>query len=482
MDFTVALLDEGPSPNWTEPNDGSCEEVPDGDTFYSIIEAKHIDSSRRIAEIITVTTTLHASYQPLELPLITSVTTVYYKNVSWNPKLSQKGRHIFCFKAIDEYGMESDERCITILVGSINTVIFTYSHIAEPLIMICNGIKRPRHSKFIQIILEGHVIYKLDTRSSSDVTINQAGLLTLQFRVPQVVLRHARKLLHYFGSRRSGGPRMYFRWAPFTSNQLQRELDLDVGVCAKGTFIDHSSYNCNDVDECSNPPSILSRKKKKSLLFIPFCIVLMIQQTLLGIFHGSTAESSSNLRTTDITPSSELRLLNESYSNLRTTDITPSSVCHDSCTLIFYANRKLHYLYSFFIFDAMPECSNHSYLEEYNRGMDFYASYSASPSATSMTTTQESYSNLRTTDITPSSEEDKQLKTCCAKCDIIILTLFCPSAFSAAIASTVLASANYSAMPSATSMTTTQELRSSISTSSQATPAMYSSPKMLIST
>ena len=29
------------------PNDGSCEEVPDGDTFYSIIEAKHIDSSRR---------------------------------------------------------------------------------------------------------------------------------------------------------------------------------------------------------------------------------------------------------------------------------------------------------------------------------------------------------------------------------------------------------------------------------------------------
>ncbi|KAJ7377434.1 hypothetical protein OS493_029335 [Desmophyllum pertusum] len=29
------------------PDDGSCEEVPDGDTFYSIIEAKHIDSSRR---------------------------------------------------------------------------------------------------------------------------------------------------------------------------------------------------------------------------------------------------------------------------------------------------------------------------------------------------------------------------------------------------------------------------------------------------
>ena len=29
------------------PNDGSCEEVPDDGIFYSIIEAKHVDSSRR---------------------------------------------------------------------------------------------------------------------------------------------------------------------------------------------------------------------------------------------------------------------------------------------------------------------------------------------------------------------------------------------------------------------------------------------------
>ena len=29
------------------PNDGSCEEVSNGNTFNSVIEAKHIDSSRR---------------------------------------------------------------------------------------------------------------------------------------------------------------------------------------------------------------------------------------------------------------------------------------------------------------------------------------------------------------------------------------------------------------------------------------------------
>ena len=30
--------------------------------------------------------------------------TVFYRNVSWNPRLSQKGRHIFCFKAVDNFG------------------------------------------------------------------------------------------------------------------------------------------------------------------------------------------------------------------------------------------------------------------------------------------------------------------------------------------------------------------------------------------
>ena len=57
----------------------------------------------RIAEIITVT--------PLYMNLTNLLNytdnvgdNVYYKNVSWSPKSSQKGRHIFCFKAIDDYG------------------------------------------------------------------------------------------------------------------------------------------------------------------------------------------------------------------------------------------------------------------------------------------------------------------------------------------------------------------------------------------
>ncbi|KAJ7377444.1 hypothetical protein OS493_029347 [Desmophyllum pertusum] len=173
--------------------------------------------------------------------------------------------------------MESDERCITILVGSNNTpkpILSSRAPVIPTLswpwgfgyvdfnITFDQQIKRPRHSKFIQIILEGHVIYKLDTRSSSDVTINQAGLLTLQFRVPQVVLSMQgnysitldRGAVVGLGCSSDGPP------SPAISSR--ESWTFDVGVCAKGTFIDHSSYNCNDVDECSNPPSILSRKKR----------------------------------------------------------------------------------------------------------------------------------------------------------------------------------------------------------------------------
>ena len=112
-------------------------------------------------------------------------------------------------------------------------------------ILLSNQIKRPRHSKFIQIILEGHVIYKLDTRSSSDVTINQDGSLTLQFRVPQVVLSMQgnysitldRGAVVGLGCTSDGPP------SPAISSR--ESWTFDVGVCAKGTFIDHSSYNCN---------------------------------------------------------------------------------------------------------------------------------------------------------------------------------------------------------------------------------------------
>ena len=102
-------------------------------------------------------------------------------------------------------------------------------------------IKRPRHSKFIRVVLEDHVIYKLDTRSSSEVTVDQ---VTLQFRLPQVVLSMRgnysitmdRGAVVGLGCTSDGPP------SPGISSL--RSWRFDVGVCSKGTFMDHS-YRCN---------------------------------------------------------------------------------------------------------------------------------------------------------------------------------------------------------------------------------------------
>ena len=104
-------------------------------------------------------------------------------------------------------------------------------------------IKKPRHSKNIKIILADHVIYKLDTRSSSDVTINKDGF-TLRFRLPQVVLsmRGNYSIIMDRGAVvglgcTSDGP-------PSPGMSSTKSWTFDVGLCSRGTFIDHS-YNCN---------------------------------------------------------------------------------------------------------------------------------------------------------------------------------------------------------------------------------------------
>ena len=56
-----------------------------------------------IAEIITVTP-LYMVISGLLNYTDSIGDTVFYRNVSWNPRLSQKGRHIFCFKAVDNFG------------------------------------------------------------------------------------------------------------------------------------------------------------------------------------------------------------------------------------------------------------------------------------------------------------------------------------------------------------------------------------------
>nr|XP_058969359.1 uncharacterized protein LOC131795764 [Pocillopora verrucosa] len=324
------------------PNDGSCEEVSNGNTFNSVIEAKHIDSSRSIAEIITVTP-LYMVISGLLNYTDSIGDTVFYRNASWNPRLSQKGRHIFCFKAVDNFGIESKQRCITIIVGSNSTpnpLLYSRVPVVPRLswpwwfgfvdfnITFDQQIKRPRHSKFIRIVLEDHVIYKLDTRSSSEVTVDK---FSLKFRLPQVVLSMRgnysitmdRGVVVGLGCTSDGPPSPGF--------SSLKDWPFDVGVCSKGTYMGQNNQ-CRDVNECSKAPSILSRKKRSHRYWR---------------YYTSAQAMASSMPTTSFSPTPGNSAVFSSISPTRSSSHIPWTVSANECTSHYFLEdfgRSVNYV------------------------------------------------------------------------------------------------------------------------------------------
>ncbi len=92
------------------------------------------------------------------------------------------------------------------------------------------------------------MIYKLDTRTSSDITFGQDSF-TLHFRLPQVVLSMRgnysvtmdRGAVVGLGCTSDGPP------TPGISST--KNWTFDVGVCSKGTYIDGSYYCNGEIDK-----------------------------------------------------------------------------------------------------------------------------------------------------------------------------------------------------------------------------------------
>ena len=82
--------------------------------------------------------------------------------------------------------------------------------------------------------MENHLIYKLDTRSSSEVTVDK---FSLKFRLPQVVLSMRgnysitmdRGVVVGLGCTSDGPPSPGF--------SSLKDWPFDVGVCSKGTYM-----------------------------------------------------------------------------------------------------------------------------------------------------------------------------------------------------------------------------------------------------
>ncbi|XP_067017056.1 uncharacterized protein [Acropora muricata] len=187
--------DDIPQFTGSTPKDGECTEVQIGSAYQSVIEVRVSVPSKRIAEIVT------SSPIGMQITSLQYYGGIYFRNVTWYPSYSQVGQQPFCFKAVDSSNLESEYRCITILVGQSNTprVIIGSRTPTNPIsqrgpvsvwfsIQFNRVIKKPSSSSYIRLVLlnSGQTVYKVDTLSVYAAI--GSDQITLFFAIPNVAI------------------------------------------------------------------------------------------------------------------------------------------------------------------------------------------------------------------------------------------------------------------------------------------------------
>ncbi|PFX23429.1 Pancreatic secretory granule membrane major glycoprotein GP2 [Stylophora pistillata] len=102
------------------PQNGECSEIQIGSVYRAVIEVQLPRVAKHIVEINT-NSPLGMQLTPLRFH-----GGIYFRNVTWYPNQNQVGQQMFCFQALDSDGLQSEWRCVTILVG-LNIPVFTAS-------------------------------------------------------------------------------------------------------------------------------------------------------------------------------------------------------------------------------------------------------------------------------------------------------------------------------------------------------------------
>ncbi|XP_078375949.1 uncharacterized protein LOC144659409 isoform X1 [Oculina patagonica] len=246
------------------PQDGECSEVQVGSVYTAVIEVQVADVSKHIVEVIT------SSPSGMQLTAVTFHGGSYYRNVTWYPSQHQIGQQLFCFKAVDSAGLETEMRCVTILVGLSNTprVIIGSRIPRNPISKSGSGfvqlsikfdrlIKKPRTSSYIRLVLlpSGHTVYKVDTLSqyvilgSNDTTL-YVGMPTAVFSMNgSYAILIDRGAVVGQGCSYDGPP------TPGITSVNDWSFSVD-GVCPFGYYIGPPAYtSCVDMNECGAPTS-----------------------------------------------------------------------------------------------------------------------------------------------------------------------------------------------------------------------------------
>ncbi|XP_068721857.1 uncharacterized protein [Montipora capricornis] len=261
----LGSCDDVPTFTGSTPKDGECTEVQIGSAYRATIEATISSPSKQIVEIVT------SSPIGMHLTALQYYAGVYYKNITWYPSQYQVGQQSFCFKAVDSSGMESEYRCITILVGLSNTprVITESRQPKNPVsktgpdflwfsIRFDRMIKKPRSTSYIRLVIGGQTVYKVDTLSAL-ATIS-SDQITLLFAIPYAAISMKGTYAILIDRGAVVGQGCSYDGPPTPGITSTSDWQFSPGgICGTGFSLAPPWFTyCEDVNECSSYNGFIS--------------------------------------------------------------------------------------------------------------------------------------------------------------------------------------------------------------------------------
>ena len=168
-----------PTFTWPTRRDGACVGIPFNSVFRETIIAESDGS-----EIRDIATQSPSGMRKSSLA-VGPGTNQWHVNVTWTPALLQAGNHIFCYTASDETGTNSDQNCITLVVGTQPPSVRNGSLFPVEELSATNSdwrlefdrqFVRPRRSAYIRFCNDtGTEIFKVDTFTNTNVRFPTAS-------------------------------------------------------------------------------------------------------------------------------------------------------------------------------------------------------------------------------------------------------------------------------------------------------------------
>ncbi|KAJ7392608.1 hypothetical protein OS493_010259 [Desmophyllum pertusum] len=164
---------------------GSCIGIPPGGTYFDRIIVRAGGPSKSIVEVTT-------SSPPgfIKSPVAQYAQQEYYVNVTWTPTSSQIQTKLFCFTGLENSGITTEQRCVTLLVGVAPPQIVSLSPRGEVLpdtrqwtITFDKQFVRPTRSSYIRIHRsDGTIVFSVDVAITAAVLYPVGSLgRTIQF-------------------------------------------------------------------------------------------------------------------------------------------------------------------------------------------------------------------------------------------------------------------------------------------------------------